>query len=206
MNDFPKFTIIMRNYSIKQALKIAEIAREYNEYFAIEVTLNTGDAFEIIRKMKEKFSGQICIGAGTVLTMDEAIMSIENGAEFLLSPMNFSEDIIKYCKNNSVLAVPGAFSPSEIYRQLSYGADIVKVFPSAALPARFYSDLQGPFGELPLMAVGGVGIDDIKSLDNCGVSYFGIGSSMFPTEALVNLDEKIIRKSLETYIEVIQSN
>lgn len=163
VKDFPKVTVILRGYTYSQIRTVVKnlIGTELK---AVEITMNTPGALDCIQKISEEFGDKILIGAGTVLTYEEAQQSIEAGAAFLLAPTVFSKEILDLCKEKGVVSVPGAFSPSEIYRSFEDGADIVKVFPAARLGSKYLTDIQAPLGKLPLMVVGGVNTGDRKSV------------------------------------------
>lgn len=100
-------------------------------------------------------------------------------ADFVLSPVMFTREMLDYCRERKVIAVPAAFTPSEIYAQLTGGADIVKVFPAVTVGPSYFRQLAGPLGPLPLMAVGGVNAENAREFIKNGCPYLGIGSGMF---------------------------
>lgn len=201
--DYPKTTIILRDIPYKKANIIVNALVDYKDDFAIEVTLNTRDALETIKKLKEKYKDTVYIGAGTVRTYEDMEEAIEAGVDFILGPHIFTKDMISLANNNNILVVPGAMTPSEVDLMFEYGADIVKIFPAAVLGPRFFKDIQAPLGELPLMAVGGVSKENVNEFFDYGASYVGMGSSMFPKEILESLDHKQISKTLKEYKEKI---
>lgn len=203
LSEYPKTTIILRGVSFEEADAIVASLVDYKEHFSVEVTLNTENAFEIIRKLKEKFSGKVFIGAGTVRNYQDVEKAIEVGSDFLLGPHVFTKEMIDLAKEKKVLVVPSAMTPSEVDQMFEYGADIVKIFPAAVVGPRFFKDIQAPLGELPLMAVGGVSKENANEFFANQASYVGIGSSMFPTEVLESLDYDSLVKVLKEYIEHI---
>ena len=81
---------------------------------AIEVTMNTEGAPDLIQKMKTISNERLFVGAGTVLTMKQLHSAIESGATFIVSPV-LVKDIASYCSSNNIPFFPGAFTPQEIY-------------------------------------------------------------------------------------------
>jgi 2-dehydro-3-deoxyphosphogluconate aldolase/(4S)-4-hydroxy-2-oxoglutarate aldolase len=73
----------------------------------LEVTLNTESALEAISRWRERFAGQVYIGAGTVLDMEMAQQSLDAGAQFLISP-NLDEDVVRLGKDNGVDVWPAS--------------------------------------------------------------------------------------------------
>ena len=119
------------------------------------------------------------MGAGTVTTVERAKAAIAAGAEFMLSPIMFSDEIFAEAKAAGVITVPSAFSPSEIQLMIDKGADIVKVFPAGQLGPDYIKAVQAPLGKLPLMVVGGVNANNVQSYFDKGATYAGIGSGIF---------------------------
>lgn len=143
----------------------------------MEVTMNTPGALKIIRRWRDRFQGRAYIGAGTVLDSDMAIAAIEAGAEFLITP-NIDEESIRYAVNANIPMVPGAMSPSEIVKAWKLGAQAVKVFPAGALGAAYFKELQGPLSHIPLVATGGVNLDNMAAYAASGACAFGLGGSL----------------------------
>ena len=195
LNLFPKVTVILRGYTYEQIYTVVKNLVG-TKLGAVEITMNTPDAIKSIQKINQEFGNHIKVGAGTVLTYEEAQQCIKAGAAFLLSPTIFDKKILDLCKNNGVISVPGAFSPSEIKKSFDDGADIVKVFPAATLGAKYLSDIQAPLGKLPLMVVGGVNTSNVEEYFKAGASFAGIASGIFNKEDIINQNENGIISSI----------
>ncbi len=193
--EFPKITVILRGYTYSQIRTVVKnlIGTELR---AVEVTMNTPGAIETIAKIHEEFGDSILIGAGTVQTYEEAQAAIRAGAAFLLSPTLFNKKIIELCKEKGVISVPGAFSPSEIRQSFDDGADIVKVFPAGRLGSQYITDIQAPFGKMPLMVVGGMNTENIVEYFKAGASFAGIASGIFQKDDILSENEAGICKSI----------
>ena len=204
VKDFPKVTVILRGYTYSQIRTVVKnlIGTELK---AVEITMNTPGALDCIQKISEEFGDKILIGAGTVLTYEEAQQSIEAGAAFLLAPTVFSKEILDRCKEKGVVSVPGAFSPSEIYRSFEDGADIVKVFPAARLGSKYLTDIQAPLGKLPLMVVGGVNTGNLEEYFRAGASYAGIASGIFNKDDILQENEVNLKESIKAIEEKIRN-
>ena len=204
VKDFPKVTVILRGYTYSQIRTVVKnlIGTELK---AVEITMNTPGALDCIQKISEEFGDKILIGAGTVLTYEEAQQSIEAGAAFLLAPTVFSKEILDLCKEKGVVSVPGAFSPSEIYRSFEDGADIVKVFPAARLGSKYLTDIQAPLGKLPLIVVGGVNTVNLEEYFRAGASYAGIASGIFNKDDILQENEVNLKESIKAIEEKIRN-
>ena len=172
----PKVTVILRGYETKQVLSVVEqlVGTKVN---SIEVASNSPHVAESIAAAKKEFGADVHVGAGTVTTVERAKAAIAAGAEFMLSPIMFSDEI--FAEATGVITVPSAFSPSEIQLMIDKGADIVKVFPAGQLGPDYIKAVQAPLGKLPLMVVGGVNANNVQSYFDKGATYAGIGSGIF---------------------------
>lgn len=202
VEHFPKITVILRGYTYSQIRTVVKNLVG-TSLRAVEITMNTPGAVEAIRRINEEFGDQIMVGAGTVLTFQEAQDAIEAGAAFLLSPTVMKQDILDLCREKHVVSVPGAFSPSEIKQSLEDGADIVKVFPAGRLGSRYIRDICAPLGAMPLMVVGGISTDNVKEYFEAGASYAGIASGIFSKEDILNENEEGIRAAIEAMEQTI---
>jgi len=147
----------------------------------MEVTMNTKGATGIISRWREKFGDSASIGAGTVLDTDMAREAVAAGAEFLISP-NLDEAVIAYGREHGISVWPGVMTPTEIVRAWKAGADAVKVFPMASLGVKYLAEIRAPLDHIPMIATGGVDLDNIADYFSAGASAVGMGTK------LVNLD------------------
>ncbi|MBO8463229.1 MAG: bifunctional 4-hydroxy-2-oxoglutarate aldolase/2-dehydro-3-deoxy-phosphogluconate aldolase [Firmicutes bacterium] len=198
ITNFPKVTVILRGYTYEQVRAVAKnlVGTKLN---AIEITMNSPDVLETIRKITEEFGESLYVGAGTIRTMEEAKQAISVGARFLLSPIMLSEEILNYCKENDVISVPAAFSPSEVQKMVDLGADIIKIFPASCLGSKYFSDIQAPLGKIPLMAVGGIHGSNVQEYLNAGASFVGIASGIFQKEHIQQCQEEELKKAIQNF-------
>lgn len=150
------------------AEKAADVAHALYEggIRLVEVTFNQSDAARlaetarVIRAVKKQMGDKMAVGAGTVLTVEEAEAAAEAGAAFLLSP-NTDEKVIFRGKQLGLGMIPGAFTPTEIAAAYQAGADLVKVFPVGNLGPDYLKAVKAPLSQIPLLAMGGI---DLKNL------------------------------------------
>jgi len=76
--------------------------------------------------------------------------------------------------------MPGAMTPTEIWNAAAAGADYVKVFPASTLGPGFFREIRGPFGHIPLMATGGVNLENARDFITFGVDALGVGGALIP--------------------------
>nr|WP_322348842.1 bifunctional 4-hydroxy-2-oxoglutarate aldolase/2-dehydro-3-deoxy-phosphogluconate aldolase [Paenibacillus albus] len=147
----------------------------------MEITMNTEGATTMISRWREKFGDQAGIGAGTVLDLDMAKEAVAAGSQFLISP-NLDESVVDYGLKTGVPVWPGVMTPTEIVRAWKAGAELVKIFPMASLGLKYLTEIRAPLDKIPMLASGGVDLDNITDYFKAGACGVGMGSK------LVNMD------------------
>lgn len=168
----------------------------------VEVTMNTPKAAEMISILREKFKDDLLVGAGTVIDEETTIEAIEAGAQFLITP-NLDEDVIKLALRKGVEILPGVMTPTEVVKAKKAGAEMVKLFPVASLGAKYVKELMGPLGDIPLVAVGGVNIENVTSFLDAGAVGVGVGGSVIEKEAIKLKNYEALRVKAQKFIEVM---
>ena len=196
---FGKVTMILRKYTYEQVRSVAEVLLDSQYVRNMEIALNTENAYDIIRKISAEYRGRLNIGAGTVQTYDELLKAIDAGAEFVLSPRMMTEQMLQHCRDQGILSVPGAFTPSDIADQIEKGADIIKVFPANELSFGYAKKVCEPLGDLALMAVGGIHRDNVKEALASGYRYVGTAGGLFPKEAILSMDQEKLAENLRLF-------
>jgi len=145
----------------------------------IEVPLNSPQPFESIKRLAARHGARALIGAGTVLEPAEVARVKEAGGELIVAP-NFDADVVRAAKAAGLAALPGVMTPSEGFAALKAGADGLKLFPAEIIPPAVFKAWRAVFPAGTLMlAVGGVGVDNLKSYAEAGASGYGIGSALY---------------------------
>ena len=122
---------------------------------AAEVTFRTAAGEEAIRRIAAEVP-EMLVGAGTVLTKEQADRALAAGSQFIVSP-GFNPEVTRYVIDKGALMMPGTATPGEMEQAMSMGLDVVKFFPAeqnggvAKLKA-----LAGPYTSLRWMPTGGV--------------------------------------------------
>lgn len=120
-----------------------------------EITFRTGAAEESIRLLSREYP-QMLVGAGTVLTTEQAERATAAGAKFLVSP-GTNPQVVKYCVENHLLITPGCANPSDIEQALENGLDVVKFFPAElAGGLAMIQALAAPYVNVKFMPTGGI--------------------------------------------------
>ena len=151
----------------------------------VELTLNTENALSLIESTSKQFSEDLCVGAGTVLSLTDVKLAVNAGAQFIVAP-TLNIDVATYCVENEIAYFPGALTPTEIEKAWSAGAMMVKVFPASQMGTSYFNTVLGPFNELLLMAVGGVDSSNAVEYLKAGASAVAIGGSVFTISRMKN--------------------
>jgi len=140
--------------SVEQAVPMAQ-ALLAGGLACIEITFRSDAAADAIRAIRAGVP-EMLLGAGTVLTTDQADAAIDAGASFLVSP-GFGPDVVDHARARGVAMLPGIATPTELQAALARDLRIVKVFPAAVLggPA-FLQALQAPYPMMRFVPTGGV--------------------------------------------------
>ena len=149
------------------------------------------------------FAGRMHIGAGTVLTVEQAQLAIDNGAKFLISP-NVDEGVIRYAKQQGVISMPGAFTPTEAVNAVNMGADFVKIFPSDTLGPKYFKAISAPLSHIKFLAVGGVDHLNVTDFLRSGAVGVGVASNIVNKEMLKKGDYAGITGLARLYTEAIE--
>ena len=145
----------------------------------IEITFSTPDASELMKDLIEEYKEDesVVVGAGTVMTIEQAQAACDVGAQFLVSP-HFSKDIADFSVENDIDYMPGCATVTEIVQAMNAGCEIIKVFPGGQLGPSFIKNVHGPIPEVNLMPSGGVSLENIKEWKDMGAVAVGVGSAL----------------------------
>jgi len=152
---------------------------------ALEVTMTVPGAVGLIRELAPTLPDGFLLGAGTVTDAETARAVIDAGASFVVGPI-FRPDVIAACHERDVPAMPGCFTPTEIFAAHECGADIVKVFPATALGPQFIRDVRAPLPQIKLMPTGGVTLDNAGDWIRAGAVAVGVGSALLDAKAIAD--------------------
>lgn len=193
---------IIRGVDSGKICDVADIMGQ-NGIRMVEVTLDTPDALKSIQKLSRTFSGDMLIGAGTVLDRETAQQAILAGATFILSP-TLEPSVIECCREMDVLPIPGVFSPSEIAGARASGAVLVKVFPANLLGTDYIKKMLNLFVNLEILAVGGIDLNNVDAFISAGAVGAGIGSKLVGRDIAGSQDYELLGRRTKQYLQKIQ--
>jgi 2-dehydro-3-deoxyphosphogluconate aldolase/(4S)-4-hydroxy-2-oxoglutarate aldolase len=149
----------------------------------LEITMNTENAPQLIKRAVRFSGARLMLGAGTVIDKQGLKTALDAGAGFIVMPV-LVEEVTEYCVKNKTPVFPGAFTPQEVFRAWQAGSTMVKVFPANFFGPAYFKELKAPFDKIELLACGGLSPENIRAYFLNGASAVAFGSSVFRREWL----------------------
>ena len=168
-----------------------------------EITFRTNAAGEAIKIASREFP-DIILGAGTVLTPDQADQAFANGAKFMVTP-GFNPKVVDHCLDRDIPIIPGLNSPTQIAQALERGITHVKFFPAEAsggLP--FINAIAGPYRVVRFMATGGINNTNLKQYLSSPYIFACGGSWMVKKDLIQEGRFDEITPLVKNSLEIIQ--
>ncbi|MFZ5808272.1 MAG: bifunctional 4-hydroxy-2-oxoglutarate aldolase/2-dehydro-3-deoxy-phosphogluconate aldolase [Chloroflexota bacterium] len=177
---------IMRAKTSDQLLEAAKaiLAGGVN---AIEVTMTTPGALDVIRQAVQTFGGEVIFGAGSVLDPETARAAILAGAQFVVCP-TLNLKTVEMCHRYSIPVMPGAYTPTEVLTAWEAGATFVKVFPASVGGPAYIKAIRAPLPQVKLVAVGGVDLSNTADFIRAGCEVVGVGGELVNQKLLESGD------------------
>ena len=149
----------------------------------MEITFRTAAAADSIKAVAENCPDML-VGAGTVLTVDQADAAVAAGAKFIVSP-GLNPQVVRHCLDKGYPVLPGVVTPSEVEQALSLGLEVVKFFPAeAAGGLAMIKAMSAPYGALRFMPTGGISAGNLESYLSFG-KVLACGGSWMVKDSLV---------------------
>ena len=145
----------------------------------VEVPLNSPDPFNSIAKLAKAFAGRMVVGAGTVLSVQDVNLLKDSGGTISVSP-DCNPETIARAIAVGLDPLPGVFTPTEAFEAIRAGSQHLKLFPAEAASPNTVKAWRAVLPKhIQVHAVGGVTPSNMAEWLACGVSGFGIGSSLY---------------------------
>ncbi len=174
----------------------------------IEVTLTVPNAVSLIQRLALRAEQapeheRPTIGAGTVVTLEEADACMDAGAQFIVSPgLNLA--MVERVRKRGVAVMPGALTPTEIITAWQAGADMVKVFPCSALGGVSYlRSLRAPLPAIKLFPTGGVTLDNVEAFLRAGAAALGVGADLVDVTALERGEPHVLTERARAFLAAV---
>jgi 2-dehydro-3-deoxyphosphogluconate aldolase / (4S)-4-hydroxy-2-oxoglutarate aldolase len=189
---------VLRASSADRAVAAGQALAE-GSVTAIEVTCTVPDAPLAVARLAADDS--LLVGAGTVLTPDQATAAVHAGARFLVSP-HLDERVLDAADELGVPALPGVLTPTEVARA-TLRCSVVKLFPASMGGPGLLAALRGPFPDLAAVPTGGVDSGNLGDWLAAGAIAVGAGSDLCPPAAVEAGDAKALRGHAERYVAAL---
>ncbi|QEH61438.1 2-dehydro-3-deoxyphosphogluconate aldolase [Spiroplasma chinense] len=195
-----KISTIIRTDDFDHAYNIVKASNEAGIKF-VEITLTIPNALELIKKCSIDFP-ELSVGAGTVITMEDAKNSLEYGAEYLVSPIAIPE-VVEWAKEQDVLCIAGALTPTEMHTLWKAGADLIKFYPATSMPLDYIKLIHNPMPEYKFLATGGIDYNNILDYINAGCIAAGVTADLGGAAKTVSYEELVT--IAKKYVEKVNS-
>ncbi|MCX4094847.1 bifunctional 4-hydroxy-2-oxoglutarate aldolase/2-dehydro-3-deoxy-phosphogluconate aldolase [Nocardia sp. alder85J] len=140
----------------------------------LEITVSTPGALAAVRAVVDQVGDVAYIGTGTVMSVDDVRRSADARARFVVSP-TFDPDVVAAANSAGLGSLPGVFTPTEIVTAWRSRPTALKVFPAFALGPEYIAAVRDPLPHIPLVAVGGVTLDNIGDYFSAGATAVAVG-------------------------------
>ena len=206
-DDFVGF---LKNHRASAILRTscAEAARPAMEaavdggFRIVEFTLTTPGALELI----EEFAGRdgLVVGAGTVLSVEQAKAAVDRGASFLVSPV-VDEKVIEAAGALGVAVMPGTHTPTEMLRAHRAGAPLQKLFPAPGIGAAYVKACLGPMPFLRIVPTAGVDQSNVAAYLAAGAFAVGFVATLFDPQDIAAGRFVRIQERARSLLQAVQS-
>jgi 2-dehydro-3-deoxyphosphogluconate aldolase / (4S)-4-hydroxy-2-oxoglutarate aldolase len=197
----PGIIAVIRADSSAQLLDAAK-AMAAGGVIAMEVTMTTPNAIDVIRAVSEELGEGVLMGVGTVLDDVTARLAILAGAEYVVTPV-MRPDVIALCRRYSKPVVCGAYTPTEALAAHEAGADFIKLFPADTLGPAYIKALKAPLPQLQIIPTGGVTVKTCGDFIRAGCAAVAAGGSLIGKDVLKNKDWKTLTETSRQFVEAV---
>ena len=192
---------VLRALSTEEAFAIVE-ALTAGGIDVIEVTMTVPGAIDVIRKLS-RARADLLIGAGTVLDPENARACMQEGAQFIVTPVT-NVATIEMCQMHSIAVFPGALTPTEIFTAWQAGGDAIKVFPASAMGgAPYLRSLKAPLPQVELIPTGGISAATAVDFLRAGAFALGVGADLCDSTAIAEGKPERITQTAREYLQAI---
>ena len=178
-------------------LRMAEVTFDQADPACLD---KTGEA---IAALHRHFGEELTLGAGTVLTPEQARAACQAGAKLIISP-NVDADVIRKTKELNMISIPGAMTPTEVMQAHNAGADLVKIFPAAELGLGYVKAIRAPLSHVKLLAAGGVTEDNLMDHFKAGYCAVGVSGRMCDRKAIANGDWAEMTRRAQAFAAIVE--
>ncbi|HVK04509.1 MAG TPA: bifunctional 4-hydroxy-2-oxoglutarate aldolase/2-dehydro-3-deoxy-phosphogluconate aldolase [Armatimonadaceae bacterium] len=197
----PGVVAVIRADSSEQLMDVAK-ALEAGGVTAMEVTMTTPNAIDVIRAVRQEMGDRVLMGVGTVLDTETCRAALLAGAQFVVTPV-LKPDVIALCNRYSVPIVAGAYTPTEALTAHEAGADFIKIFPADGLGPGYIKALKAPLPQLQIIPTGGVDVDTAGEFIKAGCAAVAAGGSLVGKDVLKSRDWAKLTETARAFVRAV---
>jgi 2-dehydro-3-deoxyphosphogluconate aldolase/(4S)-4-hydroxy-2-oxoglutarate aldolase len=160
----------------------------------VEFTLTTPNCLDHVSDFRKKYDGDVMVGCGTILTIDDAKAAMDAGSQFIIMPVMLP-DVIEWCKLNNIVCVPGCQTPTELVMAHRHGAPLQKLFPGVAGGPGWVKAVTSALPFLCVNPTSGVDLDNAGEYLRHGAASVGLVAPLFDPVAVAAGDFDQIAKN-----------
>lgn len=190
---------ILRTHDDQLAREAMEAAVD-GGFRIVEFTLSIPNAFGLIEEFAAR--DELIVGAGTVLTVEDARAAVKAGASFLVSPV-VDEAVIQEAASLGVAAMPGCATPTEMLRAHRAGAQLQKLFPEQGVGPAWIKQILGPLPFLNVVPTAGTSLANAAEYLQAGAAAVGFVNTLFNPTDIVNHDWKAITQRAAKMLQAV---
>jgi len=161
-----------------------------------EFTLTTPDCLDHLSEFRQKYDGDVMVGCGTILTIEDAERAVDAGSEFIITPVMLP-DVIEWCAARNIVSVPGCQTPTELVNAYRHGAPLQKLFPGVAGGPGWVKAVSSALPFLSINPTSGVDLDNAGDFLKMGAASVGLVAPLFDPEAIAAGDWDQVAKNAE---------
>ena len=199
----PGIIAIIRADSSDQLLHVAQ-ALLAGGVRAMEVTMTTPNALQVITEVTARYGDDVLMGVGSVLDPETCRAAILAGAEFVVTPVTKPE-IIRMSNRYGKPIASGAFTPTEALLAHESGADFIKIFPADQVGPGFIKNILAPLPMLQIIPTGGVTPETAAAFLAAGSVALGAGSSLVSRDILQNQAWDQLTERARTFVAAVRA-
>ena len=169
---------------------------------AVEVTMTTPNALQVIAELRRVLGDRVLAGVGSVLDAKTAEAAVAAGAEYVVTPV-LKPEVIAWCNRAGIPVLAGSYTPTEAQTATELGADFVKIFPADGLGPNYIRAIRGPLPHLKIVPTGGVDVNTAGDFIKAGCVAVAAGSSLVSKEILKNRDWKKLTALAAQFIAAV---
>lgn len=199
----PGIIAIIRADSSEQLVEAAAALVE-GGVSAMEVTMTTPNALEVVAAVVHKFGNAILMGVGSVIDPKTVYAAVAAGAEFIVTPVT-KPQVIAAANDLGKPIASGAFTPTECLLAHESGADFVKLFPADVGGPAYIKSILAPLPMLRIVPTGGVTPETAAAFLKAGSTALGAGSSLVSKEILQARDWAELTRRAQAFVQAVRA-